>query len=97
MIDFCKEHSYNCITCPYGSKSDIYLYTECRVHGEILMTDSALLFLMMGKKIRRKAWNKGDYIQLNKQGYIVNKNGGICPIQFSRLYVDWEVVENDKL
>lgn len=55
-------------------------------------TWEAIKYLQTGNKIRRKVWNEGDYIKLNRIGIIVNKKYYPCPIQLSRLYSDWQVV-----
>ncbi|WP_161627574.1 Thoeris anti-defense Tad2 family protein [Metaclostridioides mangenotii] len=56
-------------------------------------TWEAIKYLQKGNKIRRKVWDKGDYIMLGRTGTIVNKNYNTCPIQLSKLYSDWEVVK----
>jgi len=56
-------------------------------------TWEAIEYLQKGNKIRRKVWNEGDYIQLNRVGEIVDKKYNFCPIQLSRLYNDWKIVK----
>lgn len=58
-----------------------------------MSTSMAMKALEEGKKIRRKVWDAGDYIVLNKFGVIVDKLGHRCPILFMKIYYDWEVVK----
>lgn len=55
-------------------------------------TSKAIKALEKGEKIRRNVWKSGDYITLNNVGVIVDKNNHLCPIQFSKLYEDWDII-----
>lgn len=57
-----------------------------------MKTWEVMKLLEEGYKLRRKCWKYGDYIKLNKIGRIFNKRNNPCPIQFSMLWEDWEVV-----
>lgn len=59
-----------------------------------LNTLDAMILLHKGKKVRKTTWKKGDYIRLNINGYIVDKNGMICPIEIRNLNDKWELVED---
>ena len=43
-----------------------------------LTASEAIDALLAGKMIRRKTWEKGQYVRLNDRGDIVNQNGDCC-------------------
>lgn len=53
----------------------------------------AMILLNKGNKVRRTTWRDGDYIRININGYIVDKNGMICPIEIRKLNDKWEIVD----
>ena len=46
-----------------------------------LTASEAIDALLAGKMIRRKTWEKGQYVRLNDRGDIVNQNGDCCCLQ----------------
>lgn len=46
-----------------------------------LAAAEAIDALLEGKSIRRKTWDKGQYVRLNDRGDIVNQNGDCCCLQ----------------
>ena len=46
-----------------------------------LTASEAIDALLAGKMIRRKTWEKGQYVRLNDRGDIVNQNGDFCCLQ----------------
>lgn len=46
-----------------------------------LTAPEAIDALLAGKMIRRKTWEKGQYVRLNDRGDIVNQNGDCCCLQ----------------
>lgn len=46
-----------------------------------LTAAEAIDALLAGKMIRRKTWEKGQYVRLNDHGDIVNQNGDCCCLQ----------------
>ena len=46
-----------------------------------LTASEAVDALLAGKMIRRKTWEKGQYVRLNDRGDIVNQNGDCCCLQ----------------
>jgi hypothetical protein len=57
-------------------------------------TVDAMILLNKGNKVRRITWRNGDYIRIDINGCIVDKNGTICPIEIRKLNDKWEVVED---
>ena len=46
-----------------------------------LTASEAIDALLKGKSIRRKTWEKGQYVRLNDRGDIVNQNDDCCCLQ----------------
>ena len=45
-----------------------------------LTAAEAIDALLEGKSVRRKTWDKGQYVRLNDRGDIINQNGDYCCI-----------------
>lgn len=59
----------------------------------VIHTIAALTMIDCGKKVRKITWKKNDYIRKNINGYIVDREGKICPIEIRNLNDKWEIVE----
>lgn len=59
--------------------------------------EKVLPALREGKKIRRKSWNKRNYIVVEKDNLIVDENDYAIPFCIDDFSVDdWEIVEEKK-
>lgn len=86
------------VICYEGDKLELEKYLNRHIDEQMIVTatlstSDAFAMLEIGKRVRRKAWKQGHYIKLNKIGRIFHRGNKPCPIQFTRLYYDWEIVE----